>query len=401
MAIGKVNYKTGQNLEPIANAITSMNQSSTKKDKPVEMAKKIKAISTDATAVVGNVLNGQTFYSGGSKKTGSMVNNGAVSSSLNAGGSYTIPKGYHDGSGKVTANSLASQTAATANASQILSGRTAYVNGAKVTGSMPNKGAWTGRIGVNGKVTIPAGYHNGSGYVDQSITNRGAWSSSLGINGSLTIPEGYHNGQGKITQSIVTKGAQTYTPKTTNQVIVAGQYLSGAQTILGDPNLVPANIVKGKTIFGIAGSYVCLPPLFIIQNGQWQNSFGTLMALPAYPTSRFERVQNSGNYMEFFTASTGNSPPHCMEVLSKVLDVTNYNRMVIKFASKAFPNLIDTFDIFIVPTNRISEVKLQGHTSSLVLGADYSPVYYNTSSSTASDNRILEWDLSTLTGVNL
>lgn len=365
MAIGKVNYKTGQNLEPIANAITSMNQSSTKKDKPVEMAEKIKAISTDATATEGNVLNGQTFYSGGSKKTGSMVNNGAVSSSLNAGGSYTIPKGYHDGSGKVTANSLASQTAATANASQILSGRTAYVNGAKVTGSMPNKGAW---------------------------------SSSLGINGSLTIPEGYHNGQGKITQSIATKGAQTYTPKTTNQVIGAGQYLSGAQTILGDPNLVPANIVKGKTIFGIAGSYVCLPPLFIIQNGQWQNSFGTLMALPAYPTSRFERVQNSGNYMEFFTASTGNSPPHCMEVLSKVLDVTNYNRMVIKFASKAFPNLIDTFDIFIVPTNRISEVKLQGHTSSLVLGADYSPVYYNTSSSTASDNRILEWDLSTLTG---
>ena len=216
MAIGKVNYKTGQNLEPIANAITSMNQSSTKKDKPVEMAKKIKAISTDATAVEGNVLNGQTFYSGGSKKTGSMVNNGAVSSSLNAGGSYTIPKGYHDGSGKVTANSLASQTAATANVSQILSGRTAYVNGAKVTGSMSNKGAWSNR---------------------------------LGINGSITIPEGYHNGQGKITQSIATKGAQTYTPKTTNQVIGAGQYLSGAQTILGDPNLVPANIVKGKTIF--------------------------------------------------------------------------------------------------------------------------------------------------------
>ena len=44
MAIGKVNYKTGQNLEPIASAITSMNQSSTKKDKPIEMAQKIKEI---------------------------------------------------------------------------------------------------------------------------------------------------------------------------------------------------------------------------------------------------------------------------------------------------------------------------------------------------------------------
>lgn len=33
-----------------------------------------------------------------------MANQGAVSSSLNPGGSYTIPAGYHNGSGKVTAN---------------------------------------------------------------------------------------------------------------------------------------------------------------------------------------------------------------------------------------------------------------------------------------------------------
>ena len=102
MAIGKVNYKTGQNLEPIASAITSMNQSSTKKDKPIEMAQKIKAISTDATATEENVLNGQTFYSGGSKKIGSMPNNGTWSSSLYVNDTVTIPKGYHDGNGKVT-----------------------------------------------------------------------------------------------------------------------------------------------------------------------------------------------------------------------------------------------------------------------------------------------------------
>lgn len=64
--------------------------------------------------------------------------NGAVTATLNCGKSYTIPKGYHDGTGKVTANSLASQTAATATAAQILKGKTAYVSGKKVTGNMAN-----------------------------------------------------------------------------------------------------------------------------------------------------------------------------------------------------------------------------------------------------------------------
>ncbi len=54
--------------------------------------------------------------------------------------------------------------------------------------------------------------------------------------------------------TIPSKSAATYTPKTTDQTIAAGQYLTGAQTIAGDANLVAANIVKGKTIFGVAGS---------------------------------------------------------------------------------------------------------------------------------------------------
>ena len=73
--------------------------------------------------------------SNGGKVNGTMPNNGAKTASLNCGGSYTIPKGYHNGSGKVTANSLASQTSATATASDILSGKTAWVNGSKLTGT--------------------------------------------------------------------------------------------------------------------------------------------------------------------------------------------------------------------------------------------------------------------------
>ena len=58
-----------------------------------------------------------------------------------------------------------------------------------------------------------------------------------------------------ITGSIPSKGATTYTPGTSNQTIASGQYLSGAQTIKGDANLVAANIAKGKSIFGVTGTY--------------------------------------------------------------------------------------------------------------------------------------------------
>ena len=59
----------------------------------------------------------------------------------------------------------------------------------------------------------------------------------------------------KITGTIASKAAATYTPGTTNQTIASGQYLSGAQTIKGDANLVAANIKKGTSIFGITGNY--------------------------------------------------------------------------------------------------------------------------------------------------
>ncbi len=58
-----------------------------------------------------------------------------------------------------------------------------------------------------------------------------------------------------VTGTIPSKGATTYTPGTTNQTIASGNYLSGTQTIKGDTNLVAGNIAKGKSIFGVTGSY--------------------------------------------------------------------------------------------------------------------------------------------------
>ena len=89
-------------------------------------------------AADSQVLAGKTYYNTNpkNKRSGTMTNNGAVSQTLNAGASYIIPSGYHNGSGKVTANSLSSQTSASAAVGHILSGQTAWVNGNKITGNI-------------------------------------------------------------------------------------------------------------------------------------------------------------------------------------------------------------------------------------------------------------------------
>lgn len=85
-----------------------------------------------------------------------------------------------------------------------------------------------------------------------SINSSGDVVFDVDINASGYVSSG--SVQFTDTGAVSVQGAQTIIPGTTNQTIASGRYLTGAQTILGDANLVASNIVSGVTIFGITGT---------------------------------------------------------------------------------------------------------------------------------------------------
>ena len=118
---------------------------------------------------------------------------------------------------------------ATATASDIRDGKTAYVNGEKVTGTIPTVTQATPSISVSTAGKITASATQSAGYVSA--------------------------GTKSATKQLTTQEAQTITPGTSDKTIASGRYLTGTQTIKGDANLVAGNIKSGVSIFGVAGTY--------------------------------------------------------------------------------------------------------------------------------------------------
>lgn len=105
--VNKVVYNNETKIDLTADTITAADLASgvTAHDKsgaPITGTNTYDIDSSEATAAVAEILAGKTAAARGVMLTGTMPNNGAVSGTISTkAGTYSIPQGYHDGSGTV------------------------------------------------------------------------------------------------------------------------------------------------------------------------------------------------------------------------------------------------------------------------------------------------------------
>ena len=156
---------------------------------------------------------------------------------------------FHHKSGAIQTGTCAydaDTSDATASASEILATRTAYVSGAKVTGSMVNNGGVTGTITTKAQeYTIPTGYHDGSGKVAIATTEQNKIIAGNIKSGVVILGvEGTYTGEAISAQS------KTATPTTSSQTILPDtgyDYLSQV-TVNAIPYTETLNSAGGYTV---------------------------------------------------------------------------------------------------------------------------------------------------------
>lgn len=250
---------------------------------------------SSVTAAAADVLTGKIFVAAdGTVVTGSMTNNGAVSKTLDVTTvSYTVPKGYHSGSGtvkitletktvtptkstqditptsgkvlsKVTVAAIPDNyidtTDADAVAAEIIDGKFAYVGGTKIEGTMPDNGTVTQTLNTTTtSYTIPAGRHSGSGKV--SITTE--TKSATPTKSSQTISPT----SGKVLSKVTVAAIPAKYGAVDNADAAAANLLVGKTALSKDANgaaveiegTMPNNGSTSKTIDGLTVTSVSIP----------------------------------------------------------------------------------------------------------------------------------------------
>lgn len=204
----------------------------------------------------------------------------AAASKSVASGSASAPSSISGTSASVTTGTNTLTLTKTVSVTPVISA--GYVSSSTATNSSVSL---TASIPVNptvtasgATVTIPTGYYtaqttksvaSGSATGPTSLSGSSATVTTgtntitltkTGVTTTPTVSAGYVSSATastatvSLTASVTTKAAATITPTTTNQTIAAGTYLTGAQTIVGDADLVGSNILSTANIFGVQGT---------------------------------------------------------------------------------------------------------------------------------------------------
>ena len=243
------------------------------------------------TATASDVLSPKVIVDAtGATLTGTMPNNGAVSQTLTATTtSYTVPAGYHNGSGtvsivtenktatpstssqtvtpttgklltQVTVNAIPSEfgdtTGDDAVAANILAGKKAHSNddgdAVAITGTMPNNGAVSKTLDAttsNQSYTVPAGYHNGSGTVNIVLETKTATPTTSSQNITPT--------SGKVLSKVTVNAIPSNYKDTTNVDATAGDVLEGKVIVTSTGEVtgtMPNNGAVSKTLDATASN---------------------------------------------------------------------------------------------------------------------------------------------------
>lgn len=160
----------------------------------------------------------------------------------------------------------------------------------KHTGGMANKGAWTGSVAMNGSITIPAGFHNGSGNVKGPvITNRGNYGGTGNSRGNDTsgkrmwvkVPGGYYNENAQV-------------------------FLNWSD-ICSMAGLTADKLKKDVSIMGITGTFEgFIPgPYDVYNRGSWGTGYGTKSIFGSSPTFELSNIfissKDSSGFMIFIS----------------------------------------------------------------------------------------------------
>lgn len=228
-------------------------------------------------------------------------NRGAVSAQVKEGETYTIPKGYHSGSGTVSGvsgggnYSLQSKTnitptkkqqqitpdsgyyglsdvtinpipdayqdvtAVTAGAGDVLTGKIIVdTTGAVVAGNMPNNGAVTRTLDAtdnNQNFTIPAGYHNGGGKINIALETKTATPTKTAQDITPST--------GKVLSKVEVAPIPDIYQDVSKVDAVAANVLTGKKFVVADGTLVtgsmPNNGSTTATIDGLSSTSVTIP----------------------------------------------------------------------------------------------------------------------------------------------